>query len=87
MIKEINTSPPDQNVIDKLEGLLEMAKAGEIQSIAFAMVMSDLRTGNGWAGMGKNNTGMLGEIMILERDMTDLCVEIRIDPITGEERF
>ena len=87
MIKEINTSPPDQNVIEKLEDLLEMAKTGEIQSIAFAMVMSDMRTGNGWSGMGKNNTGMLGEIMILERDMTDLCVEIRIDPITGEERF
>ena len=34
--KEKEGQPPNQNIVEKLELLLELAKAGEIQQLAFA---------------------------------------------------
>lgn len=71
MIKEIQVSPPDIDVIEQLEELLEWAKKGEIQSLAYVISMPNYRTGSGWVGMNKNNMAVVGECEVLKRDMMD----------------
>lgn len=75
----------NQNVIDRLEDLLEQAKKGEIQSSAFVLGYPGEYTGNGWEGMYINNIKMIGELRMLERDLIDCCTEPRVNPRTGEE--
>ena len=86
-VKEITpTNPdPDPAVVKRLEQLLSEAKSGEIQGIAYAVDMSQRLVACGWVGMGKNNVAMIGEVHILARDMMDSLIQLRVDPVTGEE--
>lgn len=86
MLKEVNISPPDKDVIDQLEELMELAKEGRIQSLAYVISMPNYRTGSGWVGMNKNNMAIIGECDVLKRDMMDDLIALRIDPETGYRR-
>lgn len=66
--------PPDEGVIKALEKLLEEAKNGDIQCMAYAISYSDAFTTNGWCGMNKNNTAMLGELNVLAADLTNCII-------------
>lgn len=87
MIVGITTSKPDQEVIDALKELLADAEAGRIQSIVYAVLLDDGSTGNGWHGMDKNNVTLLGELTIMQRDVMDCLIDLRIDPATGESNI
>lgn len=43
---------PDQMVIDMLEDLLERAKVGDVQALAYAHVAPGGAVANGWEGTG-----------------------------------
>lgn len=77
-IKEINITPPDPDVVEFIEGLLEKAKRGEIQSIAVVISAGSYETGNAWEGMGKNNMAVIGEIESLKVDLMRFFVEQRV---------
>jgi len=83
MIVDLVKNEPKQDVIDTLEGLLERAKTGEIRSLA-AIIVRGGTTGNLWAGMDEDNMAVIGELRVLERDLIDSLVEIRVNPQTGE---
>ena len=80
-IKYINN-----NLIERLEELLEMAKAGEFSGMAYVLSMSENITASAWCGNTINVMATLGELRVLERDIIDLRVDTRIDPETGELR-
>lgn len=77
----------DERVIETLERLLEEAKSGDIQSIAYACFHPAYKTSSGWSGMGKSNVHILGELTILQRDIQDMLKLSCIDPRTGEENY
>jgi len=85
MIRDIDIYPPDKDVIEKLEDLLEGAKTGEIQSVAFVTSKGNLLTGNGWAGMCKNNMAIIGELRCLDQELLDFFVERRKEPVFYDE--
>lgn len=65
--------PVDPDLVARLETLVEMAKAGEIQGIAYATVQSVgagsyNHVGSGWVGRGasQNVHPMLGAIVVLQ---------------------
>ena len=80
-VKEVQPYPPDQDVIDYLEHLLERARSGEIQTIAVAIGKKAYYTTNGWAGMGKANMSIVGEVEALKIDIMRYFVEQRIEYI------
>lgn len=84
MIKDIQLEQPDPDVIRELEGLLVEAKAGEITSLIYIIGKPRMQTGSAWVGMNKQNTPMLGELRVLERDLIDKLFDLRVDPQTGE---
>ncbi|MCB1725758.1 MAG: hypothetical protein H6926_08420 [Chromatiales bacterium] len=51
-VHEIPLNIPDPEVIAVIERILEDAKRGEVQSIAYVVSYGTYLTGNGWAGMG-----------------------------------
>lgn len=78
------TAEPKQNVIDYAESLYERAKTGEIQSIACALILSRNRTASGWSGIGWHAVNLMGELVVLQRDLTDSVMDLRVDPETGD---
>lgn len=78
---------PDEKVIETLERLLEDAKAGGTQSIAYACSHPAFMTSSGWAGMRKTDVLILGELTILQRDIQDLLKLSSVDPRTGEDNY
>jgi len=68
---------PDQELIDCLDNLLNEAKAGEIQSIAYVVLTDKKDTGNGWAAMDKGNVIMIAELELLKQDLINHFVELR----------
>ena len=46
------SNEPDQMVIDLLEDLLERAKAGDVQALAYANVAPGGAVASGWEGAG-----------------------------------
>lgn len=50
-----------ENVVEKIEEVLKLAKAGEISSVAFAIVYRDGRTGGKWSRLPSIGL-MLGSI-------------------------
>lgn len=78
---------PDEGVIKTLERLLEEAKSGEVQSIAYACSYPAFNTSSGWAGMRKTDVLILGELTLLTRDIQDGLKLSYIDPRTGEDNY
>lgn len=64
---------PDENVINRLEELLEMAKAGEITGIAYAIRFFDQACGDSYIGeLDTKTVGALFKIMSrLSRDLDE----------------
>lgn len=83
-IQEIPLNIPDNQVIEYLENLLEEAKKGNIQSIAIVFSKGNLLTGNLWAGMGKNNMAIIGELSCLQQELLDWFAERRKQPVFYE---
>lgn len=73
----IKINQSDSDVIQYLEDLLQQAKDGEITSLCVITSTPDFSTGNGWAGMNKNNMAMIGEIETLKRDILEELIEKR----------
>lgn len=67
---------PDPDVVYMLERLLERAKTGEIQSVAYAAVFSDGMTGNSFHGY--QNLTLVGELSVLQREIIDIRVDMRM---------
>ena len=79
-MEKINISSinrPNEDVVSYLEDLLEEAKKGKITSLCVITSTPDYSTGNGWAGMNKNNMAMIGEIETLKRDILEEFIEKR----------
>jgi len=75
---------PNPAIIETLEILLEEAKRGELLSIAYAAGYPGQKTMSGWNGMYMDNVKMIGELQILQRDIIDLCIDTRVNVMTGE---
>lgn len=85
-VHEIKIDIPDDDVIEELHHLLNEAKSGRLQSIAYAVSYRNHLTGNGWAGMGKNNLAVLGEVTVLQHEMINAgCVSLRRQPICYDD--
>jgi len=83
-IIKLSEKKPVPDVIEFIEGLLEQAKSGDLVGIAIIGVMSDGCSGNGWNSIEENVMKVLGEISVLQRDIMDVNVDLRIDPVTGD---
>ena len=70
-------SNPDQNVIDAIKRLLNEARTGEIQGIAYVVMLDDKCTANGWSGMNKNNMAMIAELEIVKTEIINEYVDMR----------
>lgn len=74
----INCGPePDQDLIDCLDQLLNEARAGEIQSIAYVVLTDRKDTGNGWSAMNKGNMVMIAELDLLKQELINEFVDMR----------
>lgn len=56
---------PDQDIIAKLEQLLELARSGNLRGIAYATVASQLVLGTGWVGTAGTRYPLSGAIGML----------------------
>ena len=77
---------PNQDLIERLETMLEQAKRAEILSMAYIVGLPGGLTGSGWINGPYSVISSLGELRILERDMIDCLVDTRIDIQTGNYR-
>jgi hypothetical protein len=69
---------PSANVIELLEELLELARTGEIHSVATAVMYRNEDTQTRWAtGAGLRGGLMLSAIVMLQRDWEDRMLEER----------
>ena len=86
-VEEININQPDPDVIALPERLLDEAKRGEVQSFAIALSYGNYQTGNAWAGMGKNNMAIIGELLSLQQDLLNgKFIALRHQPVCyGED--
>ena len=85
-MKEIKAfASPNQDVIERLEELLDQAKSGELRGIVYATRTTGNRTGSGWANIDDGVMALIGELIVLQRDFLDSMVDLRINPKTGEE--
>lgn len=64
---------PVPYVVERLEWLLERAKAGEIQGFAGAWFWSDESVGCGWAGIV--NYGLVGKLVQAQNEVLDALKE------------
>ena len=78
----VRSIKPNPKVIDMLEKVLVDAKSGEIQSIAICGVTDDVCTFNCFV-VGVLPTTPVGEIRVLERDVIDCHVELRM-PVSAD---
>jgi len=76
MIEEIKIKQPNEIIIEMLKNMVARAEKGEIQSIAIAGVNDDCNPFNVFCG-DFYPTSLIGELRLLERDLVDLCCEIR----------
>lgn len=75
-IQEINTKEPNQDVIDILNEQLELAKNGEIQSIAIASIMVWERSSNTFCALF-DPIGLIGQLEVLKREIMDTSINLR----------
>ncbi len=75
-IEAIDTKKVNPTVVGILENMLKQAKSGEIQSIAVAGVYNDGCAFNVFDA-DKFAIMLIGELRLLERDVIDLCCDIR----------
>lgn len=71
---------PQPNVIERLEGLLELAKSGEIQAFAYAAVDRENASSNGWSG----DHDMMSAIAFLFHRYGRDCLRADFEPINDE---
>lgn len=57
---------PQQDIIEKLESLLDRAQSGQLQALAFAGISDTGNTFDGWCG-GAYVTSLMGAIAFLEQ--------------------
>lgn len=60
----LDSEPPTDDVIEKLEGLLEVAREGRISSVAIAVVYRDGTTGDSWSKAHNIGT-LIGSVSVL----------------------
>lgn len=70
---------PMPEVIERLESILAMAKAGRVRSVAVVATLSNSETMNGWAG-NHNPVGLVGELEVLKRELMDGQIDLRGKP-------
>ena len=58
-------APAQQDLVAQLENLLERARSGELQALAFAGVLSNGNSVNGWGG-GPMLLRLMGSIAFLQ---------------------
>lgn len=75
MINEL-AKKPDEAMVKMAEEFLERAKSGEIQSVAIAGVTGNGGVFNQFVG-GFRTMALIGEMRLLERDIIDICCEVR----------
>lgn len=61
----IDSEPPGEDVIEKLEEVLAMARKGELSSVAIATVYRDGSPGRCWS-KAKSMTALIGSVARLE---------------------
>jgi hypothetical protein len=80
-----NVTSMASGIVEVLEDLLEKAKSGDIDAMAYIVSRGSEFSGNGWVKAADSNVMvMIGELRCLERDFIDREVELRINPETGE---
>lgn len=60
---------PDEEIIGRIEELLERAKKGEIASIAYALTDPGQTLENGWVGQQGTTRAMQASVMRLAHDI------------------
>lgn len=63
---------PNADLIERLEGLLAEAKAGELQSIAYVASWRGNDICSGWSDMPRNRTRIMGELFQLLHKLANL---------------
>lgn len=53
---------PNRELIEQLEDVLERARTGEIQGVAYVISYQANLVGSGWAGIAGNRMRIMGEL-------------------------
>ena len=77
MVEPVDLKQQSQACIDVLEDLLELAKQGEVLSIAAVFAGPSAVTGNVFHCHARP-VAILGEVRLLERDIIDVCTDTRM---------
>lgn len=73
-LKVIECEPIGESVVERLEEVLEKAYAGEISSVAIAVVYRDGSTGSAWSRMPSVST-MIGAVARMQAGITATAEE------------
>ena len=58
---------PNKQLVETLEGLLDLAKRGELQGVAYCSLWDDESTSHGWAiRKGWKTSAIIGEAQMLQ---------------------
>jgi hypothetical protein len=77
VVSPVELAQKSPECIEVLENLLDLAKQGEILSVAVAFAGPAATTGTVFH-CHTRPVAMLGEIRLLERDIIDVCVDTRM---------
>lgn len=63
---------PNADLIERLEGLLAEAKAGELQALVYVCSWRGNGVGSGWCGLNRNRMRIMGELFQLLHKLANL---------------
>lgn len=64
-VRVLDAAPPNPGVVEALEDILARAKAGDLSSVAIAVVYRDGSTGDAWSEPASIGT-LIGAVTILQ---------------------
>ena len=82
-VQEVKLKRSNPDLIAMVKGLLAQCEAGEIVSLAVAAAHNDGGTSNSFL-IKDRPIALLGELLIVQRDVTDCCVDLRLHEKGGE---
>jgi hypothetical protein len=65
---------PDEEIVERLEGLLAEAKSGQLTGMAYAVTRPGDSVGTGWAGMYGTTFSLGGAILMLQLRYSEMMV-------------
>jgi hypothetical protein len=73
-LREITSEPPAENIVPLLEQIIKRAKAGELSSVAVAMVTREGATGQEWSRLPSVGA-MIGSVATLQHRLIERLLD------------